>query len=480
MRNDSHRDRLIILALWVLLALWLRPWIGDLRSDQLTYACVSKEMVENNSWLFPTLEGIPYLNKPPLYFWLVALSFKAFGMSYYTAKIPSLLLATCNVFFLYWIVYRWFRDYDLAFFSAFAFVTARWMVVNSATNRPESLLVFSVLMGCHAFYLMNRMDWRGSYLLGLSFAVGFMTKLFFAFFFPLAVIVFGLTRGQAGRWIRWPHLYVGLFIGVVIPLIWCAYAEVSHPGYLKYITGYQTMQRVTEGLDVNNDPLMYVKELLMFYHPWLVFFVIGLVIMFKRRGDEYFSFIFLAIIVMAVPLQISKGKAARYLTMVTPFLSVAAALGVVRFGRISEFMKKAAVYSIAPLLIFFWTVPVRVNPEKFHVIHVAEKLSKENWVDYADFLAFMKAGRASGHERPAFVEWTPFPAEQEYRLSYKFYLSPPFNHLNDEQLADLMKKGGPVLLLTHPAALTRLPREGIRWIEIDSDRYNSLLIGMIK
>lgn len=479
-RDDSHRDRLIILTLWCLLVIWLRPWNGDLRNDPLTYACISKDMVENNNWFSPTIDGGPYLNKPPLYFWLVALSFKIFGVSFYASKVPSLLFATVSVFLLYWIVFRWFGDHDMAFFSAFSFETTRWVVTNFTTNRPESLLVFSILLGCYALVLMKENDGKGPYLLGLSFAIGFLTKLYFAFFLPLIILIYGLTGKRIYQWLRWPHLYYGCLAGLILSSVWFIYFEGRHPGYIRYLTNYQTIHRVTEGLDVGDDPLMYIRELLRYYYPWLPFFIIGVPVLLKRLGRDYHWFVFLAILAMFIPLQISKGKAARYLTMLTPFLSIVAALGAVHFDRLKRFMKGLAAYAVIPLFVFFWTIPVTVNPEKFHVLHLAERLSRGARVDYTDPLAFLRSGKAAGTRGLQFVEWTPSEPEREYRLIHYFYLSRSFIHWDDTRLAKWVEAGdSPVILLTLPNALDRLPAQ-IKWVELDSDKYHSLLAGVRK
>ncbi|MEJ2697223.1 MAG: glycosyltransferase family 39 protein [Candidatus Sulfobium sp.] len=469
-----------MLALWVLLVMWLRPWRGDLYHDPLTYACISKDMLEHGHWFSPMLNGAPYLNKPPLYFWLTAISFKVFGISYYTAKLPSLLFATVDVFFLYWIVYRWFDDRDLAFFSAFAFATTRWIVRNFASNRPESLLVFSVLLGCYALTLMNEKNGKGPYLLGLSFATGIMAKLFFALFLPAAVLVYGFTRRRIKHWMKWSHFYYGCLGGLLMSSVWFVYFESRFPGFLHYITDYQTLQRVTQGMDVKADQLEYIRELATFYYPWLVFLVPGIPLLWRRmRESDYLWFVFVALVVMLVPLQISEGKASRYLTVVTPFLSVVTGLGVIRFERSKKFMRGFATYTVVPLLIFFWIIPVNVNPEKFHVLHTAEDISRAGKTDYRDFFAFLGQGNDDRRENLRFVEWTPEDPGAEYRLASYFYLSGSFISWGRDRLAEWERQGtSPVLMVTQPGAGTKLMRDGAIWIEIDRDRYNSLLVGI--
>jgi 4-amino-4-deoxy-L-arabinose transferase-like glycosyltransferase len=479
LKDSSHTYRVVLLALWVLLTLWVRPWTGDLRSDPLTYACIAKDMAANHNWFAPTLQGSPYLNKPPLYFWLVAASFKIFGVSTFAAKIPSLVVATVNVFFLYWIVFRSFKDYDLAFFSAFAFETTRWIFRNFATNRPESLLVFSLLLGWYALFSLNEKDKKGPYLLGISFAIGFMSKLIFAFFLPSVFVVYGLTTKRLYQWLTWPHFYFGCLLGLALSAPWFFYFEAGHPGYFSYIIREQVVQRITQGADVNKDPLMYLKEMVMHYQPHLIFFVIGFALLWKRRRNEYFWFVFLAVIVMYLPLQVSEGKSDRYLTIVTPFMSVATAVGILRFERIKNIAKNISVYGVIPLFLLFWIVPVKVHSEKFAVVHLAEKLSKDGKVDYRETFSFMKTKQAVNRTGTYFVEWNPFSPGLEYRLVCSFYLSDSFEHWDTQQFMQWVKEGdNPVLLLTSPKAAGSLPKDTVSWIKVDSDNYHVLLYGI--
>src|SRR2546423_10846334 len=55
---------------------------GDLYSQtEGQYAGAAREMVTNHHWLLPTNDGIPRLQKPPLLYWLITVSFKIFGIN---------------------------------------------------------------------------------------------------------------------------------------------------------------------------------------------------------------------------------------------------------------------------------------------------------------------------------------------------------------------------------------------------------------
>src|SRR5262249_19666598 len=88
---------------------------GDLYSQtEGQYAGAAREMVEAHHWLLPTNNGAPRLQKPPLLYWLIIISFKLFGVNAAAARLPVALsvVASAALFFLigekltvYWRVF---------------------------------------------------------------------------------------------------------------------------------------------------------------------------------------------------------------------------------------------------------------------------------------------------------------------------------------------------------------------------------------
>src|SRR4051812_3773386 len=72
-----------LLLLVALPALLLYPTLSFrlLEPDEGRYAQIPKEMLARGDWVVPHLQGQPYLDKPPLLYWLVMLSYKLFGVS---------------------------------------------------------------------------------------------------------------------------------------------------------------------------------------------------------------------------------------------------------------------------------------------------------------------------------------------------------------------------------------------------------------
>jgi len=69
--------------------------------DEPRYAQVAREMLARRDPITPTIGGQPWLEKPALTYWLMALSMRALGVSELAARLPSALLATAVAFVLY-------------------------------------------------------------------------------------------------------------------------------------------------------------------------------------------------------------------------------------------------------------------------------------------------------------------------------------------------------------------------------------------
>ena len=78
---------------------------GDLSSQtEGQYAGAAREMVEAHHWLLPTNDGVPRLQKPPLLYWLIIVSFKLFGVSAAAARLPCALAVVASVALIFFSV----------------------------------------------------------------------------------------------------------------------------------------------------------------------------------------------------------------------------------------------------------------------------------------------------------------------------------------------------------------------------------------
>src|SRR5208283_4015960 len=95
MTNDRWKAGLLLLVLLgglgVLCPLLIAPSIPLVDPDEGLHASIAQQMVESGDWIVPRLMDEPFLDKPILYFWAIAASLKAFGMSEAAVRLPGLL-----------------------------------------------------------------------------------------------------------------------------------------------------------------------------------------------------------------------------------------------------------------------------------------------------------------------------------------------------------------------------------------------------
>ena len=92
--------------------------IGFVGPDEPRYAWVAREMAESGDWVTPRLYGQPWFEKPPLYYWGAALSFKLFGVSETAARLPSAVSALFATLALTWLAWRIYGE-----------AAARWLLL---------------------------------------------------------------------------------------------------------------------------------------------------------------------------------------------------------------------------------------------------------------------------------------------------------------------------------------------------------------
>ena len=168
--------------------------IGFVGPDEPRYASVAREMAESGDWITPRLYGQPWFEKPPLYYWAAAISFKLFGVSETSARLPCAVFALLATLALAWLAWRL---YDAE--------TARWLLLllpttvamigfshAAATDMPFSaMLTVAMVFGGDLAGLVRSNDLASARPITFFRSSTSLTSFLFGFFLGLATLAKG-------------------------------------------------------------------------------------------------------------------------------------------------------------------------------------------------------------------------------------------------------------------------------------------------
>jgi len=141
-------------------------------------AGVAAEMLQDGDYLVPRLNGIPFLEKPPLSYWAQSASIDMFGYQYYAPRLPSLLAGIACALLLFFYLARMTASNAIGGLAAGLLLTMASYWLNSRTAGQDILLTFGVALALFGFYFAReskRPVWQWLlYCAGLAIAT--MTK----------------------------------------------------------------------------------------------------------------------------------------------------------------------------------------------------------------------------------------------------------------------------------------------------------------
>jgi len=235
---DGARRSFLIVAgiLALLLAFAYRldspPLFDDPNDAQ--YAEVAREMAESGDWVSPQLNYVPFLNKPPLLYWLIASSYTLFGVTELAARLPGVLVTLLAIVLLYGLGRELF-DTTTGAIAACIYATLPSTLLEARFIRPDSLLTAATIGALLAFVIAARSQGaaRRRALIGLqcSLAIGLLAKGVVGLLlpgFPIVVVVLIERRWDLLADLVRPRGWL-LFAVLVVP--WHLLAALRHPGF---------------------------------------------------------------------------------------------------------------------------------------------------------------------------------------------------------------------------------------------------------
>ncbi|MDP9046357.1 MAG: glycosyltransferase family 39 protein [Pseudomonadota bacterium] len=318
---------------WFACTAWLRPLALP---DEGRYVGVALEMLRSGDWTTPTLDGLPFFHKPPLFYWITALALDRFGTHVWAARVASMLAGAAAVTLLHASVRDWLgaRPARIA-----ALVLATQPLFYGSTQYANldalvaSCICAAVLLGARALlHLEAGAGWRRELAAAYgAAALGVLAKGLIGGVFP--VLVLGLWLVSRRRWhdvrllVWWPGWV--LFLVIVLP--WHLAAERAHPGFLHYYFVVQQFQRyATTGFNNPQPFWFYLPVLLLGVFPWSGWLLPRIAAAHPRvgHGPAVVRLMWIWLATVAAFFSAPQSKLIGYILPALPPLAVLAALAI--------------------------------------------------------------------------------------------------------------------------------------------------------
>ncbi len=238
--------------------------------DEGRYAEIAREMLVLGDYITPHLNYLPYLEKPPLVYWLTSLSLRVGGLNEWAARFIPALSALGGILAVYWLAGKLW-DKKTAFLAGMVTATSSGYLLLGRLLSLDMTLTCCLTWGIALAYLAVRNQER-RYLpwAYLALGLGVLTKGPVALVLP--VLIFGTWFGvrRQGRMVfqLW-HTGGAVFLAVVV-LPWYMLAAWQNPDFLNYFFVQEHIGRfLTPKVHAGQPVYFYLGVLAAGFLPWI-------------------------------------------------------------------------------------------------------------------------------------------------------------------------------------------------------------------
>lgn len=259
--------------------------------DGALYACLAKQMAQTNDFVNLYAVGADWLDKPHFPFWVIAVSYKLFGINTFAYKFPALLFFLASAVYTYRFA-RLTYSTLVAQIATLVLLTAFHGVLSNSDVRAEPYLMPLIIGPVYHFYRVFRGAAFYHMLLGsLLTGCALMTKGIFVLI-PIGggLVVHWLLTGHWRELLHWRwYLALVLSFAFTLPEIYCLYQQFDrHPE--KLIFGHTGVSGVrfffwdsqfgrffnTGPIKGEGDKFFFVHTLLWAFLPWSLPLYVGI------------------------------------------------------------------------------------------------------------------------------------------------------------------------------------------------------------
>lgn len=329
--KDLNKSSLFLTLIILIISAYITGLPLETTIDSAKYASISRNIYESGDLIHLKIHGEPYKDKPPLIFWLGALSFRLFGMSILTFKLFTFFFLILGLFSLYRLGSILYNSQTGAI-AALLFATCESVFLYSMDVHTDLLLTSNIIFGTWQlteFLIKKR--WSNFVLGFVGIGLAMISKGPLGLAIPLFAIGGYLIIKRDWRTLFSVKWLAGIPIlaAILYPTIKGIYDQFGIEG-LKFYFWSNNIDRIAGDYSGGrHDYSFFIHTFLYLFMPWSLYTFSKMVIDFmdwKRKGFPLRSLrnslCYSGILLLALIISISSQQAPHYLLPTLPFAAI--------------------------------------------------------------------------------------------------------------------------------------------------------------
>jgi 4-amino-4-deoxy-L-arabinose transferase-like glycosyltransferase len=367
--------------------------------DEGRYAEIPREMVESGDWITPRLNGIKYFEKPPLQYWATALTYRAFGMSDWTARLWPALTGFLGILFAYFAGRRLFGA-RAGMFAAVVLASTVYYVTFAHIATLDMGVTFFLSAGLFCFLLgmscPRATREEGLWMLAAwaAMAAAVLSKGLIGVLLPgMTLLLYSIVQRDWSSWRRMRPV-TGVLLFLVLAAPWFIKVSLTNPEFAWFFFVHEHFARFTSTAHHREGPIWYfLPVMLVGMLPWTWLALEGLRDAWRTRPPtgafipERFLLIWIAVIFGFFSLSSSKLPA--YVLPLVPALALLIGLRMSRLSAVATLRRVIPMIVVAGITFFVAGELVEIIHDSQSVFPLYEHYAR--WIESAAIIQLVTA-----------------------------------------------------------------------------------------
>lgn len=360
-QRDWIADMLGLTALFIVFYLCFLGTYPLFTPDEGRYSEVAREMVATGDYITPRVDGVVFLDKPILYYWLQAIAIKLFGVKEWSLRLFPALFGIFGCLMVYFAGRQLF-DRRTGLLAATMLATSPLYFCGAHYANLDlevAVLMSGALLGFVTFVHEGIYEQKGWLLIFAAYlfaGLAFLTKGMIGIVIPGMVIGAWMLLQNRFDLLKKIHLIAGIIIFAAIVTPWYVLVQKANPDFLHYFFITQQVTRFLSAAEFNNPTPVwfYIPIVFIGFFPWTIFLIQSLNahiqnIWWERNKYSVQLFLLLWVVIVFVFFSIPRSKTMGYIFPIFPPLALLVA------NYLSSIWEKPNHKAIQQAIVYFVT-----------------------------------------------------------------------------------------------------------------------------